>query len=106
MALLSRTVSRPLFLIQPILPPDVKGCSLPQPEQSFTSPIRSRPCPGRLFLCADFSGTKLLFHVKTVQRVAPRRQGLAEETLGRGEVQDAVRRTPGLLGADLEPVGG
>src|ERR1700679_2484172 len=25
----------------------------PQPEEFFTSPIRSRPCPGRLFLCAD-----------------------------------------------------
>src|SRR5688500_15891568 len=37
------------FLTQPILPPDVKGVSLPQPETPFNSPIRSRPCPGRLF---------------------------------------------------------
>ena len=30
----------------------MKSASLPQPEAFFTSPIRSRPCPGRLFLCA------------------------------------------------------
>ncbi len=29
--------------------PDVKGSFLPQPEGPFNSPIRSRPCPGRLF---------------------------------------------------------
>src|SRR4051812_49785279 len=34
--------------------PDVKSASLRQPEAFFTSPIRSRPCPGRLFLCAHF----------------------------------------------------
>ena len=36
--------------------PDVKGSLLPQPGEPFTSPIRSRPCPGRLFYAPSFPG--------------------------------------------------
>jgi hypothetical protein len=33
--------------------PDVKGRSRFQPGTPFISPIRGRPCPGRLFFCAQ-----------------------------------------------------
>jgi hypothetical protein len=40
---------------QPILPPDVEEFfTSHNPKNSSNSPIRSRPCPGRLFFCADF----------------------------------------------------
>src|SRR5687768_10176459 len=39
--------------------PDVKGSFLPQPEEPFNSPIRSRPCPGRLFFAPSFHAQRL-----------------------------------------------
>src|SRR5687768_3214320 len=67
------------FLTLPILPPDVKGVSLPQPETPFISPIRSRPCPGRLFFARITQRT----HQKTgvPQRRRGRRGRRGKETL-------------------------
>src|SRR4028119_344320 len=81
-------------LSQPILPPDVKGSFLPQPNEPFHSPIRSGPCPGPLFLCADFWSMSAMKIVSNTGGVATTNCYLvADEATGRAVVFDAPNDT-------------
>src|SRR5688572_238718 len=79
------------FLTQPILPPDVKGVSLPQPETPFNSPIRSRPCPGRLFV-ARIEHQALPFAQAALAKRGSSARGSAPVGLRMTDLRVTVRR--------------